>query len=238
VRDDGSSELRTYGHIVADEAQDLSPMQLRMLARRSLNGSMTVVGDLAQATGTWSPADWDDIVRHLEPKRAWRQVGLTVNYRTPSEIMDVADRVLAVSVPGAQPPHSVRSTGATPEVVRVDPAALAARVAAVAARQATAGGTVAVVCAPSDRNALLTALRDADVDFGDARHRGLSAPVTVVEVGLVKGLEFDVAVVVGPERIIAESPQGPRSLYVALTRATRHLVVVHDTDLPPVMAAP
>ena len=139
-------ELRTYGHIVVDEAQDLSPMQLRMLARRSLSGSMTLVGDLAQATGTWCPPRWDDVVRHLEPKQGWRLVGLSVNYRTPSEIMDVANRVLAVAVPGAQPPRSVRSTGATPEFVRCDPAARPACVVEVTQAQLAAGGTVAIVC--------------------------------------------------------------------------------------------
>jgi DNA helicase IV len=236
TRDAG--ELRTYGHIVVDEAQDLSPMQLRMLARRSLNGSMTVVGDLAQATGTWSPQGWEDVVRHLDSKRGWRRVGLTVNYRTPSEIMDVANKVLRASAPGAAPPRSVRSTGAIPELVRADPSELAARVAAMAVDQAATGGTVAVVCAPSQRDEIVAAVDATGVDYGDARHRGLTARVTVVEVGLVKGLEFDVVIVVAPERIIAESPQGPRSLYVALTRATRHLAVAHAEDLPSAMAGP
>ena len=234
----GRDELRTYGHIVVDEAQDLSPMQLRMLTRRSLSGSMTVVGDLAQATGTWAAPRWDDVVRHLEPKRGWQLVDLSVNYRTPSEIMAVADRVLAAAVPGARPPRSVRSTGATPRFVRCDPAALPACVADVTAAQTASGGTVAVVCASSQRDDLAAALRAADVDFGDATRRGLAAPVTLVEVGLVKGLEFDVVIVVSPTRLVAESPQGPRSLYVALTRATRSLVVVHDEDLPWIMVEP
>jgi DNA helicase IV len=234
----GSGEPRTYGHIVVDEAQDLSPMQLRMLARRSLSGSMTLVGDLAQSTGAWAPPRWDDVVRHLETKRGWRLVGLSVNYRTPSEIMDVANRVLAAAVPGAKPPRSVRSTGATPEFVRCDPGALPGCVAEVTEAQLEAGGTVAVVCAPSERDDVAEALRSIGVDFGDARRRGLTAPVTLVDVAMVKGLEFDVVIVVSPARLITESPQGPRSLYVALTRATRHLVVVHGEDLPLIMAAP
>ena len=234
----GKDELRTYGHIVVDEAQDLSPMQLRMLTRRSLSGSMTVVGDLAQATGTWAASTWDDVVRHLEPRRGWQLVGLSVNYRTPSEIMAVADRVLAAAVPGARPPRSVRSTGATPRFVRCDPPALPACVAEVAAAQAASGGTIAVVCAVSQRDDLAEALRVAEVDFGDATRRGLSAPVTLVDVGMVKGLEFDVVIVVSPARLVAESAQGPRSLYVALTRATCRLVVVHAEDLPSIMGEP
>ena len=234
----GKDELRTYGHIVVDEAQDLSPMQLRMLTRRSLSGSMTVVGDLAQATGTWAARRWDDVVHHLEPRRGWRLVDLSVNYRTPSEIMAVADRVLAAAVPGARPPRSVRSTGATPQFVRCDPTALPGCVAEVARAQAVSGGTIAVVCALSQRDELADALRAGDVDFGDASRRGLAAPVTLVDVGMVKGLEFDVVIVVSPARLVAESAQGPRSLYVALTRATRRLVVVHDEDLPSIMSAP
>jgi superfamily I DNA/RNA helicase len=95
-----------------------------------------------------------------------------------------------------------------------------------------------VVCALSQRDDLAEALRAAAVDFGDATGRGLAAPVTLVDVGQVKGLEFDVVIVVSPTRLVAESPQGPRSLYVALTRATRRLVVVHDEDLPLIMGEP
>ena len=92
-------DIRTFGHIVVDEVQDLSPMQLRMLARRSLSGSMTVVGDIAQATGPWAPQEWDDITRHLSPQRPPRLVELTVSYRTPSEVVALASRVLAVAAP-------------------------------------------------------------------------------------------------------------------------------------------
>jgi superfamily I DNA/RNA helicase len=92
------------------------------------------------------------------------------------------------------------------------------------------------VCAPSQRSELAAALSGAGIDFGDATRRGLAAPVTLVEVGLVKGLEFDAVVVVSPERLMGESPQGLRSLYVALTRATRRLAVVHSEALPPVLA--
>jgi hypothetical protein len=152
--------------------------------------------------------------------------------------MAVADRVLAAAVPGARPPRSVRSTGATPQFVRCAPAALPGCVAEVTEAEAASGGTVAVVCTASQRGDLAVALGAANVDFGDATRRGLAAPVTLVEVGLVKGLEFDVVIVVSPARLVAESPQGPRSLYVALTRATRRLVIVHDDDLPPIMGAP
>ena len=86
-------------------------MQLRMLARRSLSGSMTVVGDIAQATGAWAPSSWAQVVEHLPARRGWRLVELTVNYRTPAEIMEVAGRVLEQVAPGMRPPESVRASG-------------------------------------------------------------------------------------------------------------------------------
>ncbi len=92
-------EVRSFGHIVVDEVQDLSPMQLRMLSRRSLSGSMTVVGDIAQATGPWAPTSWEDITRHLSPQRPTRLVELTVSYRTPAEVVALAAQVLAVAAP-------------------------------------------------------------------------------------------------------------------------------------------
>ncbi|HUD18266.1 MAG TPA: UvrD-helicase domain-containing protein, partial [Acidimicrobiales bacterium] len=106
--DDG---VRKYGHIVVDEVQDLSPMQLRMLTRRSLSGSMTVVGDIAQATAPWAPRSWADITEHLPRRRPARSVELTVSYRTPAEVLAVASQVLAVAAPELSPPRPVRRTG-------------------------------------------------------------------------------------------------------------------------------
>ena len=117
----GSAEdgLRKYGHIVVDEVQDLSPMQLRMLTRRSLSGSMTVVGDIAQATAPWAPASWSDITAHLPRRRPARTVELTVSYRTPAEVLAVASRVLAVAAPELTPPTPVRRTEVEPRMIPV-----------------------------------------------------------------------------------------------------------------------
>ena len=114
-------EVRTYGHIVVDEAQDLSPMQLRMLDRRSLNGSMTVVGDIAQATGAWAHADWDEILEHLPDKRPARRAELTIGYRIPGPTWRWPPRCCAVAAPDLQPPDSVRQEGDAPRIVAVDP---------------------------------------------------------------------------------------------------------------------
>ncbi|MDQ3107062.1 MAG: ATP-binding domain-containing protein, partial [Actinomycetota bacterium] len=227
-RADQAELVRTYGHVVADEAQDLSPMQLRMLARRSLGGSMTVVGDIGQATGAFSPADWDDVLAHLPNRKPSRQVELTVNYRTPAEIMEVASRVLAAAAPHLVPPTSVRSAGVGPAVQRVERVADVSEVAlavAAALREET-GGTVAIICPPSMAGPL-GAAREDDVSLED--------DVSIVPVGSVKGLEFDGVVVVEPGLIADESPQGLRALYVSLTRATKRLTIVHAEPLPAVL---
>ena len=120
-------DIRSFGHIVVDEVQDLSPMQLRMLARRSLSGSMTVVGDIAQATGPWAPQSWDDITQYLSPQRPPRLVELTVSYRTPAEVVALAAQVLAVAAPAITPPRPVRQSGFPPRVVATSRVGLAAR---------------------------------------------------------------------------------------------------------------
>ena len=119
-RIDDGDEIRTYGHIVVDEVQDLSPMQLKMVTRRSLNGSLTVVGDLAQATGPWAPTSWGDITSHLPDKRPGRIVGLSVGYRIPAQIMQLADRVMHAATPDLRPPRAVREGDAPPRVLSVD----------------------------------------------------------------------------------------------------------------------
>jgi DNA helicase IV len=228
-------EVRTYGHIVVDEAQDLSPMQLRVLARRSLSGSMTVVGDLAQATGQRAYKAWDEVTEHLPAKTEARTVELTVNYRTPGEVMDLATRLLPVAAPGIQPPRSVRRTGRGPVFVAGHDVAASA---ASAARDAAAeGGTVAVLAPPSLLAAVGGALDGAGVAYGEPDRTGLDAPVTLLPVGAAKGLEFDAVIVVEPSRIVGEAPQGLRALFVALTRPTRALTVVHADPLPDVLAS-
>ncbi|CAB4920926.1 unannotated protein [freshwater metagenome] len=227
-------EIRTYGHIVVDEAQDLSPMQLRMLERRSLNGSMTVVGDIAQATGQWAHESWDEILSLLPAKREPRRNELTLGYRLPAPIMKLAARVLRWAAPDLRPPRSVREDGAEPLIQRAAPGCLAETVAEVTRveRAAVDPGQVAVVCASSIIDEVCDGLEEAGIAFGRATRHGLEHRVTVVEVGLVKGLEVDAVIVVEPSLIVAEQAQGNRALYVALTRATKRLAIVHEDDLP------
>ena len=231
--------VRTYGHIVIDEVQDLSPMDLRMLDRRSLNGSMTVVGDIAQATGAWAHDNWEGILRHLPNRRPPVRHELTVGYRIPGPLMDVAASVLAVAAPDLAPPRSVRGDGDPPRFValtgeqaeKLDGLAEVVR----SELEAVGAGNLAVVTTDSQAADVEDALERAGIAYGRPTRQGLDAQVAVVPVGLVKGLEVDGAVVVEPARMVREHAQGMRALYVALTRATRRVAIVHAEPLPPVL---
>jgi DNA helicase IV len=232
--DGGDDEVRTYGHIVVDEAQDLSPMQLRMLTRRSLNGSMTVVGDIAQSTGEWAHRSWQEILDHLPDRRPARRAELTVGYRLPAPNMALASRVLRVADPDLSPPRSIREDGDPPRILRADADGLGAVVVSTALDELAAVGTgnVAVIVPASHVDRVSDAFTEAGVEFGRATRHGLDAQITVVPVGLVKGLELDASVVVEPAAIVEEEAQGLRALYVALTRATKRLAVIHARQLP------
>ena len=237
-RGEGDDEVRTYGHIVVDEAQDLSPMQLRVLNRRSLNGSMTIVGDIAQSTGEWAHANWQEILDHLPDRRAPRRAELTVGYRLPAPNMALASRVLRVADPDLSPPRSIREDGDPPRIVGSSPESLGVDVvgATLDELDAVGNGNVAVIVPASLVEAVSESFERAGVEFGRATRRGLDAQITVVPVGLVKGLELDASVVVEPAAIVAEEAQGLRSLYVALTRATKRLAIVHAEPLPEALA--
>lgn len=232
-------EIRTYGHIVVDEAQDLSPMQLRVLTRRSLNGSMTVVGDIAQSTGAWAHASWDEVLDHLPDKRPPRRTELTVGYRIPGPSMDFAARVLPYAAPGLKPPSAVRADGDPPNVVAASGSIEDATTALAISELADLGqGNVAVIVPSSLYEPIARAFERVEVDFGLATRDGLDSPITIVPVNLVKGLEVDVSVVVEPAAMMDEEPQGARALYVALTRATKRLRVVHARPLPSILDSP
>jgi DNA helicase IV len=232
-------DLRTYGHIVVDEAQDLSPMQLRMLSRRSLNGSMTVVGDIAQSTGAWAHSDWDEILARLPERREPRRTELTVGYRIPAPNMALATRVLVEAAPDVTPPRSVREDGREPLIIGVgttDELGSAVVDAVTAELNEVGVGNLAVITPQSLAEPMSRALTDAGIEHGTAVSQGLSRQVTVVPVGMVKGLELDATVVVEPSGILDEEAQGWRALYVALTRATKLLTIVHSGELPVVLA--
>jgi DNA helicase IV len=218
------TELRTFGHVVVDEAQELSAMAWRMLSRRCPRRSFTIVGDLDQAGAPGSIASWDEAARTIGGPDL-EVVTLTVNYRTPAEVMELA--AAAIGTPG-QEVRSAREGGEAPVVVPAGTVPLAdAVVEAVAVLEAGDTGQVAVV-APQSLHA------DLAVALGvKANPTDISGSTRVLlDPRRAKGLEFDAVVVVEPAAIVAASPSGRRDLYVALTRTTDRLTVVHAEPLP------
>jgi hypothetical protein len=200
-----------FGHVIVDEAQELSAMDWRMVARRCPARSMTVVGDLAQ---TAAPGGADDWAAMLDPVAAgrWRTARLTVNYRTPAPVMEVAAALLP---DGATPPVAARDFSEMPWAAGIPSLTeMAERESAL-----VAGGRVAVIAA-----APLVA--EAAAALGVEPGADLTAPVAVLTPGQAKGLEFDSVIVVDAAGIEAASPRGRADLYVALTRATRRLGLV------------
>jgi DNA helicase IV len=225
----------TYEHIVVDEAQDLSPLQLESIRRRSRAGSMTILGDLAQATSPWAHESWDAVVRYLRHGRVTATgVELEYGYRLPAEVHEVAMRLLPGIAPNVRAPRAVRASGHDVEVVEVgrsgDPAALVEAVVATVDAQIGAG-IVGVITPPSTRSALVAALDGAGIAWAPEL-RPAAAPVVVLTPDDAKGLEFDAVVVVEPAAIVDESAHGLRSLFVAMTRCTNRLALVHARPLP------
>ncbi|MDH2445035.1 AAA family ATPase [Amnibacterium sp. CER49] len=214
----------TYGHIVVDEAQELSPMQWRLLRRRGPLRSFTIVGDLAQASTSRPPASWADAISALGD--TFRLEQLTVNYRTPRAIMALAEaRALADGLP-ITPSRSVREGEVPPDLRRVpvDGLVRSAVEAVRRDRDADPDGTVAVIAPEALVRPLHDALATAMPEPVGYGAEGLRAKVSVLPPRIAKGLEFDAVVVVDEERIAAEDGSG--SLYVALTRPTQRLAVV------------
>jgi DNA helicase IV len=211
-----------YGHVIVDEAQDLSPMQLRMVARRAPEGELTILGDVAQGTGAVPYSTWEQVLAHLPHGDEASVEELRYAYRVPREIMDVALPLLDTIAPDVAAPIAYRTGASAPRIHRVEEHELLAAAYREAARLAAEDGLLAVI-APDE---LAESLEPEGIWDG----------VPVLTPRRAKGLEFDHVVVVEPG-LIAESEHGLRALYVALTRPTRTLVVVHSRPLPAELGA-
>jgi superfamily I DNA/RNA helicase len=219
----------SIAHVVVDEAQDLSPMEVRAIGRRCATGAATVLGDIAQGTTPWAATSWPELLAHLgKPGAAVRE--LDVGYRVPRQILDYASRLLPAIAPGLGPARSLRADADSLAVVATAPDELGARVAAGCAIALERPGSVAVICADAQMTEVAAALATAGLAFevlGSGESR-----LTIVPVTLAKGLEFDHVVLVEPGRIATGEAYGLRRLYVALTRAVSRLTVFHSQPLP------
>ena len=212
-----------FGHIIVDEAQELSPMAWRLLMRRSPTRSMTLVGDPAQTAEAAGVGSWSGILApYLEDR--WEHTRLGVNYRTPAEIMDVATAVVRAEHPGFEPPSSVRATGVRPWARATDD--LPGAVAKAVGELTPSEGRLAVI-APRDLHRSLAARLDGVTAGAEP---DLTRTVVLLDPRQAKGLEFDSVLVVEPGRY------GTSDLYVALTRATQRLGVLHTGGLPASLA--
>jgi DNA helicase IV len=226
----------TFGHVIVDEAQELSEMAWRLLARRCPARSMTIVGDVAQTSGPAGATSWERVLEPLAGDR-WRLARLTVNYRTPAEIMAATAPLLAAIDPGQQPPRPVRETGVPPWRIATTSDALPATLARLTAAEATGEGRLAVIV-PDTRVAELGAAVSRvvpDVSFGG--NPDLTSMVVLLGATQAKGLEFDSVLIADPAAILAASPRGRNDLYVAMTRSTKRLGVLHPGQPPEELAA-
>ena len=229
-----SDRTWAYGHLVVDEAQEHSPMMWRLLMRRCPTRSMTLVGDVAQVGSAAGASSWGEVLDRYVPGR-WRMAELTVNYRTPAQVMRLASDMLAAAGIVAPTPDSVREGDWKPvaqEIRRGDTAAVADAVRAEL--ELLGEGRLAVVTVLGAEDALRSALADALPEGTVGEGSGtLDRPVSVLAVVDVKGLEFDSVLLVEPGDILRGSARGANDLYVALTRPTQRLRVLHSDPLPP-----
>jgi DNA helicase IV len=228
----------SIAHVVVDEAQDLSPMEVRAIGRRCATGAATVLGDIAQGTTPWAATSWPELLKHLgKPDAAVRE--LDVGYRVPRQILDYASRLLPSIAPGLAPARSLRADAAALSVVKVAEGELGAWLAAGCATALERPGSVAVICADAQVPEVSSALAAAGFAFSvlgapepDTSEMSGDGRLAIVPVTLAKGLEFDHVVLVEPGRIATGEAYGLRRLYVALTRAVSRLTVFHAEPLP------
>jgi DNA helicase IV len=213
----------TYAHLLIDEAQDVTPMQWRMLRRRGASASWTIVGDPAQSSWT-DTAEADRAVEEIIGTAPVRHFRMSTNYRSPSEVFDLAARVVIADFPNADLPTAVRSTGHEPrllvpaDAVPENPTISAAMISVVRSLLDEVDGTVGVICPPSTKDQVAVQLEQARLSGGDR--------IVVITAQQAKGLEYDAVLVITPDDIVTESPGGVRALYVALTRPTQRLVTL------------
>jgi DNA helicase IV len=226
----------SLGHVVLDEAQDLSPMQYRAVGRRCTTGSATVLGDLAQGTTPWATRSWQEALTHLGKQEAMVEE-LTAGFRVPTDVITYASRLLSHIAPGLTPVASVREN---PGFFQVRPISEADEVVSACAELLRNEGSIGLIAADARVPSLAEALAAAGIGhLGPGEETNRETRLTLVPASLAKGLEYDYVVLDEPQAVVDGEPDertGLRRLYVTLTRAVSGLIVTHAAPLPPQLA--
>lgn len=229
----GEQEL--FQHIVVDEAQDLSEMQLMAIRRRSRKGSMTIVGDVAQSTGPSALDSWDRVTDFLRSRLPTEIVELEHGYRVPREVFALAEPVLKVAAPSVAPPKVIRSAGDEPQFTSKDPEQLPAELAKIVLHHSGRGRFVGVIAVEEQWHDIRAAFRAEDIQWSESTSGDLSSAINLVTPEASKGLEFDAVILVDPQSIL-DRPHGERLLYIALTRTTTRLDIIYPAGgLPEIL---
>ena len=195
-----------------------------------------MLGDLAQATGAWGYDNWDEILRHLPAVAPPRHEELTLGYRAPGQILDLASKLLPVAAPTVQPTRSIRQGRREPRLLEVDAGELWPESVREASELAQEGLLVGLIVAVEHLPAMTSLVRERS-DVGLLDRDGMTRGITMVDAAAAKGLEFDAVVVVEPAAIAGGGTRGLRLLYVAMTRPIQHLSIVHAEPLPALLVA-
>ncbi|MFD9410522.1 HelD family protein [Streptomyces sp. NPDC059989] len=229
----------SLGHVVLDEAQDLSPMQYRAVGRRCTTGSATVLGDLAQGTTPWATRSWDEALAHLGKPQAVLEE-LTAGFRVPREVIAYASRLLPSISPGLAPVSSVRETPGSLRIAEAEAEDLTAAVVEACRDSLSHEGSIGLIAADARIPVLAEALRAAGLPYlSPGEETTAEARLTLVPASLAKGLEYDYVVLDEPAAIVDGEPDertGLRRLYVCLTRAVSGLTALHSAPLPPALS--
>ncbi len=227
----------SLAHIVVDEAQDLSAMACRAIGRRCATGSVTVLGDIAQGTTAWAATSWEQMLSDLGKPEAALEV-LDTGYRVPRQILDFASRLLTDIAPDLSPARSIRQDPGSLTIRQARPADLEDELVSICADALTQPGSIAVITTDHEAGSAAATLSAAGLPHAILDGEAESSQLTVVPVGLAKGLEFDHVIVVEPASIAAAEARGLQRLYVALTRAVSRLTVLHTAPLPARLSSP
>lgn len=230
-------EPEKFGHIVVDEAQDLSEMQLAAIRRRSRTGAMTIVGDIAQSTGPHASEDWDITKTALSSNLPINEVTLERGYRVPREVFEVALPVLKAAAPTIVPPQIVRDSGVNPTFESVDQEQFYSRVVDVIREHSASGRSVGAIAQLDQWDGIRDELAARNSKWNESTSGGLGDAINLVTPEDAKGLEFDAVVVIDPQSIL-DLPRGERFLYIALTRTTTFMDIVYPTGrLPEILGS-